>query len=280
MRQKLTLLLTCKNEVHNLPLCIESAAGLADEVLVADSGSTDGTLELARELADRVIEREYVHSGSFKNWAIPQCTHPWVLILDCDERVTPALAAEIRGLLDGQPACDGYWVSRQNFFLGHAIHRGSWGADRVLRLFRQDQGRYVEHTDHAEVRITSGRVGNLRGKLLHYTAMTYASYGQRFFRYALQQAELWHRQGRRPSAFQLLFRGPWRFFHNYVLRGGFLDGMPGLQVSLLIGANSYLKQALLWQLYYGRSQRDLETRAGAAHPNETPALEPPSRQAA
>src|SRR4029453_11673014 len=100
MPAKLSVIIPCKNERENIAACVVSARQVADEVLLADSGSTDGALEIARELGCRVIEREYGTSGDFKNWAIPQASHDWVFILDADERVTPALAAEIRRALD------------------------------------------------------------------------------------------------------------------------------------------------------------------------------------
>src|SRR5262249_55297623 len=153
---------------------IESARRVADEVLVADSGSTDGTLDIVRSMGGcRVIEREYINSGNFKNWAIPQAAHPWVLILDADERVTESLAAEINALLGGNPRRNGYHVYRANYFLGHRIRFGGWGRDKVLRLFRRDLGRYVGESDHAEVSIASGKAGHLKARLDHFTYWTY-----------------------------------------------------------------------------------------------------------
>src|SRR3954447_26636427 len=115
MAAKLTVIIPCKNERENLGACIASARQIADEVLLADSGSTDGTLDLAHALGCRIIEREYGTSGDFKNWAIPQATHEWVLILDADERITPALAEEVRSELR-EPKNDGYWIFRRNHF--------------------------------------------------------------------------------------------------------------------------------------------------------------------
>ncbi len=157
----LTVIIPCKNEREHIRACIASAQRVADEVLVADSGSTDDTLEIVRKLGCRIIEREYGTSGDFKNWAIPQAAHEWVLILDCDERITADLAAEIRREL-AAPRHDGYWIYRRNHFLGHPIRFGPWKNDRCLRLFRRDLGRYVGPTDHAEVELTSGTVGRLR----------------------------------------------------------------------------------------------------------------------
>jgi glycosyltransferase involved in cell wall biosynthesis len=243
----LTVLIPCKNERAHIGACIESVRGVADEILVADSGSTDGTLEIAHSADCRVIEREYRTSGDFKNWAIPQASHEWVLIVDADERVTPELAAEIQALFQAGPKCDGYRLRRINYFLGHPIRFGDWGRDRILRLFRRDAGRYVGPTDHADVRIPSGRVGQLRERLLHYSFVSYADCLAKSYRYAQVQSELWHSAGRRASYLHLLTRGPLRFFRSYVVRLGFLDGVAGLQLSMLNGYGAYLKQACLWE---------------------------------
>ena len=95
----LTVIVPCKNESTNIVACVEPLLAIADEVIVADSGSHDDTIKLARGLGCRIIEREYVHSGDFKNWAIPQATHEWVLLIDADERVTPELAKEVEASL-------------------------------------------------------------------------------------------------------------------------------------------------------------------------------------
>src|SRR5262245_41402302 len=115
---QLTVLIPCKDERLNIRACIESARGVADEILVADSGSRDETLEVVRSLGGcRIIRREYVNSANFKNWAIPQARYDWVMVLDADERLTAELATEIRAALASEPDCDGFRLSRQNYFL-------------------------------------------------------------------------------------------------------------------------------------------------------------------
>jgi glycosyltransferase involved in cell wall biosynthesis len=230
---------------------------VADEVLLADSGSSDGTLDIAHELGCRVIEREYRTSGDFKNWAIPQAAHEWVLILDADERVTPELAAEIRRVL-AAPRHNGYWIYRRNHFLGHPIRFGPWKNDRCLRLFRRDLGRYRGATDHAEVELSSGTTGQLRARLTHYTCTSYAQYLPKLARYADVQSRIWHDQGRRTHVGQLLLRFPLRFLQGYVWRLGFLDGLAGLQVCVLVAYLSYLKHAFLWQRHNARHWRELD----------------------
>lgn len=253
MSLPLTVLIPCKNEESNIAECIASVRGLADEILIADSGSTDQTLAIVRGTDGcRIIQREYVDSGNFKNWAIPQAQHEWILIVDADERVPPELQAEIRLCLRTEPAVDGFAIFRANHFMGHPIRHTSWGRDRVIRLFRRSVGRYREYTDHTEIDLPAERVGRLRQRLIHYTCWQYDPYLRKMLHYTEQQAELWYRQGRRPSLLRLMCQGPLRFFRSYVLELGFLDGLPGFQISILTGFYSFLKQARLWQKWYGR----------------------------
>jgi glycosyltransferase involved in cell wall biosynthesis len=267
---RLTVLIPCKDEQLNIRPCIESARAIADEILVADSGSTDRTLDIVRELGGcRVIRREYVHSGDFKNWAIPQASCPWVLLVDADERVTPQLAAEIRQLLRSGPPKDGYWIYRENHFLGHRIRYSGWNTDRVIRFFRRDLARYAGDTDHAEIDLPARDTGRLKGRLLHYTYWTYDQYFRKFHRYTRFQAERWRREGRRPGFSGLLLRPIFRFLHAYVVRLGFLDGLPGLQVCVTTAFYSFMKQARLWELYHAVPQPDPEAQRPAI-PDELP----------
>ena len=257
----LTALITCKDEAKNIEACVASTRKLADEVLIADSGSTDGTLELARSLADRVIEREYVNSGDFKNWAIPQAKHEWVLIIDADERVTGELAAEIESVVSSPPSdlniC-AYSVQRRNYFLGHALNHGDWARDEVVRLIRKHQCRYALHTDHSEIDVKSRELGKLQSKLVHYTAWDLTTYVEKMTRYAEQQAQLWHENGVRPQWHHVWLNAPMRFLKSYVLRAGFRDGRVGFLIASLTAYYSFLKQFLLWQACHRRSQTELD----------------------
>jgi len=274
MTPRLTALIPCKNERLSIRPCIESVQKLADEILVADSGSTDGTLDIVRQIdACRVIQRDYVDSGDFKNWAIPQARHPWILLVDADERVTEPLADEIRDVFRGGPAYDGYWIYRANYFMGHRIRFSGWQSDRVLRLFRRDLGRYDGSGDHAEVVIPTGKVGRLKTRLLHYTYRSYDEYLRKLNRYTTQQAERWHREGRRTGLLELLMSAPARFLRGYLLQLGFLDGLVGLQVCALTGFYSFMKRARLWELNHSLSRQ-------VAGSEETSALREESEKAA
>ena len=255
MAFKLSVVITCKNEENNIRHCIESVQGIADEILIADSGSTDRTLAIIEDIGGcRVVERAYINCMSLKNWVIPQAVHNWVFVIDSDERVTPKLANEIAELLSGDPECDGYWVDRDNYFLGHRSRFGSVKNDNVIRLFRRDGGRYEGSTDHCEVTVSSGRVGTLQGTLQHYSYWTYDEYMRKFHRYTTYQAQVWAEAGKRPSFLKLATNGPLRFVRDYFFKFGFLDGKVGLQVCMLAAFYSFMKQARLWELQEAISQ--------------------------
>ena len=265
-RQKITVLVPCKDERLNIRPCIESFRALADEILIADSGSTDGTLEIVSSLGGcRVIEREYRTSGDFKNWAIPQASHEWILLVDADERVTPEMIQEIEEVLQA-PDQDGYWIHRSNHFMGHRIRYSGWQNDRVLRLFKRDLSRYAGPSDHGEVQVATAKVGTLRSRFLHYTYWSYDQFFRKFDRYTTVQAQQWYEQGKPCSYLKMLGNPLFRFLRSYVLQRGFLDGAAGLQVSLLAGFYSFTKQARLWQLHHGVAQPDPES-GSTTNPN-------------
>lgn len=264
MKQPLTVIVPCKNERLNIRLCIESFVDIADEILIADSGSTDDTLEIASEFDKvRIISREYRTSGDFKNWAIPQASYEWVLIVDADERVTPELAEEIVLELGRGPVFDGFWIGRENHFMGHRQYYGDARKDRVLRLFHRDKGRYTGPSDHGEVEISTGRVGVLKNRFEHYSVWGYDLFFQKFHRYTTLQAEQWQERGKDTSYFKLLIRPMFRFFREYILQGGILDGKVGLQNAWMAAFYSYMKQARLWELNHGKAQPDPEAERDA-----------------
>jgi len=259
MSPKLTCLIPCRNEENNIGACIESFLPIADEVLIADSLSTDRTLEVVEQIGGcRVIEREYGTSGDFKNWAIPQASHEWVLLMDADERVTPKLRDEIKSVLQSGPKYEGYWIYRNNHFMGHRVRSCGWNNDGVIRLFRRDLARYAGKSDHARIDIPASRLGKLRQEMDHYTYWSYDKWLSKFDRYAKVQAEIWYDEGVQPSYRRMLLRPPLRFLRDYLLQYGILDGKVGLQISMLSAFYSFMKQARLWELYHAKEQVDFE----------------------
>jgi glycosyltransferase involved in cell wall biosynthesis len=265
MAAKLTALIPCKDERRNIRQAIESVRPIADEILIADSGSTDGTLEIVRDIGGcRIIEREYINSANFKNWAIPQARHEWVLLIDADERLTPPLADEIRRLLHAPPPDkDGYWVGRIGHYLGYRIHHCGWNRDDVIRLFRRDKSRYQCRWVHAEVDLPAKRVGKLKHSLLHYTTWDSDQYLYKLNRYASWGALNLRDRAQRPSVLAMMTRAPLRFLQLYFLRLGFLDGVAGFQICMHTAYYAFLKQAKLWELHHALPQPDPEAERSA-----------------
>jgi glycosyltransferase involved in cell wall biosynthesis len=242
---KLTALIPCRNESANIRDCLESVKW-ADEIFVVDSFSSDDTLDICREYTDRIVQHEYVNSAAQKNWAIPQAAHPWVLIVDADERVTPELADEIRRIVAADGPCDGYDLRRRSYFLGRMIRYSGWQHDRVLRLFRRDRGRYQRRAVHAGFEL-NGRAGICSGWLIHYPYRDFASYLTKLQRYSEWSAHDPTRHRKRPSALGILGRTVGTFLQRYLLRGGWLDGAHGLLLCLATAFSTYAIYTKRWE---------------------------------
>jgi len=246
MRQMLTALIPTLNEEAMIRECLESV-GWADEVFVVDSFSVDRTLEIATRFGARVVQHPYENSAAQKNWAIPQCTHPWVLLVDADERVTPQLRDEIQALLERGPEHNGYWILRANHFLGKKMNHCGWETDKVIRLFRRDQARYEEKEVHAEIQLP-GPLPVLKNPLLHYSFRSFAQYWGKMQLYSDWGASQMWREGKRAGWVSIGLRPLQRFLKMYVVRGGYLDGIHGLTLSMLGAFTVFLKYAKLWEL--------------------------------
>ncbi|HEX9305651.1 MAG TPA: glycosyltransferase family 2 protein [Thermoanaerobaculia bacterium] len=245
-REKLSAIVTSFNEAINIRECLESVT-FADEVLLVDSFSADSTLDLARQVPGvRILQREYFGSAAQKNWAMDQTVHPWVLIVDADERVTPGLAREIQDLLERGPEASFYSIRRRNLFLDRLIRHSGWSTDKVVRLLRRGAARYPRRRVHADIR-PEGPAPTLNSSLLHYTFRSLGQYLEKLHRYAEWGAADAYRRGKDSGALQLFFRPAWRFVRTYVFQAGFLDGRHGLVLCMLQAYGVFLKWAKLWE---------------------------------
>jgi len=245
VREPLSVLVTTKNEERSIRACLESARW-AEEIVVVDSGSTDRTVAIAREIADRVLEHPYESPAAQKNWALPQLAHRWTLILDADESVPAALRKEIEAVLEDSRRRDGYWIFRENRFYGRTIRSGGWQRDRVLRLFDRTKGAYRPVTVHEEVDLR-GASGTLRERLHHEPYYDLDRYFAKWDRYSRWSAEALERRGVRASGARLLFRPFLRFLRMYVLEGAFREGRRGIILSWLAAFSVFAKYARRWE---------------------------------
>jgi len=252
----LTVIIPTLNEAGNIAACVASAA-FAGEVIVADGGSIDDTVARARAAGATVLENIGPTIAAQRNAAIAAARHPWVLALDADERVTPALAAEITRAL-AAPAHAAYRVRRRNFYLGVEQTRGGWGRDWVVRLFGRER-KYVERRVHEGLEPVAD-IGELRGPLLHHPYRSLGHHIEKLNRYAeWGAADLWDR-GVRATWTDLCLRPAGRFFKAYLLGGRVLDGRMGLVQSGLDAYAGFLKYAYLWEL--GRGSGGAGKRGG------------------
>jgi glycosyltransferase involved in cell wall biosynthesis len=240
----LSVVLVTQNAAAQLSECLASVA-FADEVVVVDSGSSDGTAEVAEHYGARVLSKEWMGFGRQKQFAVEQAAHDWVLCLDADERVSRELAASLVRALNA-PAAPVYRMARRNRFLGRWLRHGEGYPDWSARLFDRRRARWSEDAVHE--RVVGGPVGTLAGDLMHESAADLGRYLEKQNRYTSLAAEELHRQGRSAGIADLALSPLARFVKFYLLRLGFLDGLPGL-VHISIGCmNSFMKYAKLMEL--------------------------------
>jgi glycosyltransferase involved in cell wall biosynthesis len=236
--EKVTAIIPCFNEEIHMKGVLESVKW-ADEVMVVDSFSTDKSLEIAKEYTSFIIQREYEKSASQKNWAIPQATHDWILLVDADERVTPALKAEIQAILKN-PESDAYWIYRQNFFMGEEVKYSGIQNDKVIRLFKKTC-RYEPLNVHAEIMTKDLKVDFLKEKLTHDTFKGMEAYLKKLHRYANWAARDYMKKTPKVTLFHLLVKPGFRFFKHYILKGGIRDGRIGFIISSLTAWSVFLR---------------------------------------
>ena len=250
-RQPLSVVIITKNAATQLAACLESAS-FADEVVVVDSDSSDGTAELAAGRGARVIRKEWLGFGAQKQYAVAAARHDWVLCLDADERVSEPLRASILEAL-AAPAAQTYAMARCNRFMGRWLRHGEGYPDWSLRLFDRRHARWSDDAVHEKV-LADAPPARLTGDLLHDTAESLAGYLDKQNRYTSMQAEALFKAGKRAGMAQLLLSPLLRFVKFYFLRLGFLDGRAGL-VHIAIGCcNSFHKYAKLMALQQNRDQ--------------------------
>lgn len=231
------------NESARLARCFEGLE-FADELLVVDSGSSDDTVRVAQSLGARVIHQDWLGYGAQKQFAVDQARHDWVLCLDADEQLSAGLAAEIRQRLATQPDVAGFDFPRCNRFMGRWLRHGEGYPDRSLRLFDRRQGHWGNDRIHEAVQL-DGALGHLAGDLLHRSEESLGQYLEKQNRYTDLQVDALFERGKRAGVGKLLVNPLWRFFKFYVLKRGFLDGVPGF-VHIVIGCfNSFSKYAKL-----------------------------------
>ncbi len=235
----LSVILITKNEAANIRDCLQSVSW-ADEIIVVDSGSTDETAGIARDMGAKVyVHPDWPGFGPQKNRALGYAGKDWIFSIDADERVTPELRAELERAMH-EASADGYYCPRLSQFCGTFIRHSGWYPDYVLRLFKRGAGRFSDSLVHESVLLTGG-TGKLKNPLLHYSYLTVNDVERKVEHYSAAAAQQMFQAGKRASRLRATLSAGWAFARTYIVRLGLLDGSAGWNIARMNARTTYLK---------------------------------------
>ena len=245
-RVKISATVITLNEEMNIAAALESLAW-ADEIIIVDSGSTDRTAEIARAYTDKIFVRPWPGFAAQKEFASEQASYDWIFNLDADERVSGDLADELRELKESQDTdATGFEIPRRTWYLGRWIKHSGWYPDFKLRLYNRKAGGWRGLYVHESVK-AEGKISRLKGDLLHYTVRNISDHHQRIDRYTSLAAEEMIASGKKISFFSLFLSPLSSFLRSYILKMGFLDGIPGLAIASFAAQYVFLKNLKVWE---------------------------------
>ena len=243
---RLSVCLITYNEEHNLPRALTSLAGIADEIVVVDSGSTDRTAQIASAHGVSFFKRSFTNHADQKNYAASCASNDWIFLLDADEELSSELRNSLLEWKQSEPEFAVYQMARLTWYLGAWIHHSRWYPDFQRRLYRRDQASFSGMI-HSALRF-EGKAGSLSGHLLHYTIRTFAEHQAKVEGYTTVMAQELFSQGRRKWRAAMWLAAPWSWFQNYLLHLGFLDGHRGWLISRMAARGTWLKFKKLGRL--------------------------------
>jgi len=244
----ISLVIVACDEEDRIGRCLASAADLASEIVVVDSGSTDRTREIAAEWGARVIHQDWLGYREQKNFAIRACGQPWILALDADEALSPKLHESIVNFFTSQSdqVFSGARFNRCTWFLGRWIRHGDWYPDVKLRLAVREKAHWGGSAEHDRLEV-EGETVHLKGDLQHFSFADMAAYVAKINRFADSHFERCAEDPGKFSPLGIIFRSFWRFFRAYFIRRGFLDGFPGFWIAAATGFHTFARHTRLFE---------------------------------
>lgn len=251
---RLSAIIITFNEERNIGRCLASLSGVADEIVVVDSYSTDRTEAICLEYGAKFIRHAFEGHIEQKNYALDQAAFPYILSLDADEALSPELRQSVLDAKSNWKA-DGYYVSRITSYCGKWIRHGGWYPDRKLRMARRASVSWGGENPHDRLILNEGAVATrLSGDLLHYSYYSIAGHIGQVNKFTDIGSKSAYRSGRRFSFFSLLVKPPYKFLRDYILRGGFLDGYYGFVIAAISAHATFLKYVKLRELEKNEKQ--------------------------
>ena len=244
----LSLVIITLNEEDSVGRCIGSVT-FAGEIIVVDSGSTDATVAVAESNGAKLLFHEFQDYSTQKQWAIKQASGDWILSLDADEYLNDELAAEISSIVNSDTAHSGFSLPFRIQYMGRLMRFGPWSGESHVRLFRNGHACFPNAGVHEGLKVSEGTTGDLgKGYVIHESYSSLSHQMEKMLQYSNLWAEEEFTKGRRSGLFKIVFRPAWRFLSAYLLRGGFLEGMPGLVSSIVSAYYVFLKWTILYEM--------------------------------
>jgi len=230
MSIQLSAVVITKNEVDRIGECIKGLLLVTDDIVIVDSGSTDGTIEKAKELGANVFETEWLGYGPTKNLGHTKAKYDWILSIDSDEFLTEQLASEIEKLnLESNHV---YAINRQNYYLGKKINYSGWSPDWVYRIFNRNEVQWNDSLVHEKLIIPNNfQIKRLKHKLSHHSYRSIEDHEAKVEKYAQLRARIWKERKKYPNIFKRWFGPFFKGFKSYILKLGFLDGGAGWAIA-------------------------------------------------
>jgi glycosyltransferase involved in cell wall biosynthesis len=244
--EKISVTVVTYNEEKNIDRCLKSV-NWADEIIVVDSFSTDRTVDICRQYTDKVIQHKWEGYIKQKNYAVKHAKFDWILAIDADEEISPALKEEIEKLKTTGFTKNGYKIPRKVYYLGKWIKHGGWYPDYKIRLFDRQRGQWGGIDPHDEIQL-QGACGRLKNDLFHYSYEDLRAHINQINSFTSISAQEFAKKGKRALMLNILFNPFFKFLKAYILKLGFLEGRVGFFISILGSFYVFLKYLKLWEL--------------------------------
>lgn len=255
--QKISVVIICKDEEEEIGRTLQSLAGLTDDIVVLDNGSTDNTKNIVRDLGARLVEESWEGFGKTKNKATRFAGYDWILNLDADESIDEELKNSLLNL-PLQNVDEVFEIKFKNFFGDTYLRFGEWGGDRHIRLFNRRRVTWDEAVVHEGLILPSGiRINKLNGFVLHYTVKNEAEFAGKMLKYGLLNAEKYAREGKKSSWANVYLAPLFSFLKYYVFKLGFLDGRAGFICAKMSSYYTHVKYAQLLELNKVKKQNKI-----------------------